>query len=134
MPTHLFVYGTLRAAFSNPPAMQLRQYSRYVGEGVITGRLYDVGNYPGALYIPGDAGLIHGSVYELTANVNTLLAMLDDYEGISAPPGVTDEYERAFIPVHVSGTLVDCWVYLYNWPVDSLRCIESGDYVRYLHG
>lgn len=136
MSTNLFVYGTLRTTFFNPPATHLRQHSRYVGEGVIAGRLYDVGSYPGALYIPDEPALIYGSVYELHVDsMAEVLAMLDTYEGIQATPPTneSDEYIRCVVPVRYCDVTVDCWVYLYNWPVDALCRIESGDYVRYIN-
>ena len=134
MPTHLFVYGTLRAAFSNAPAMHLRQHSRYIGEGGINGRLYDIGSYPGALYLPDESTLIHGSVYTLFSDSQAnVLRLLDEYEGVQATPSESepDEYVRRIVPVTCARQLINCWVYLYNWPVDSLRQITSGDYVQY---
>lgn len=135
MPTHLFVYGTLRAAFSNAPAIHLRQHSRYIGEGVINGRLYNVGSYPGALYHPNALTLIYGSVYALFPDsLVDLLRLLDEYEGVQATSSESesDEYIRHIVPVACAGQLINCWVYLYNWPVDSLYQIDSGDYVQYL--
>jgi gamma-glutamylcyclotransferase (GGCT)/AIG2-like uncharacterized protein YtfP len=134
MPTHLFVYGTLRAAFSNAPAMHLRQHSRYIGEGVINGQLYDVGSYPGALYLPDESTLIHGSVYVLFPDsLVDLLRLLDEYEGVQAVPSKSesDEYIRRIVPVTCASQLINCWIYLYNRPVDSLRQIDSGDYIQY---
>jgi len=135
MPTHLFVYGTLRAAFSNAPAMYLHKHSLYVGEGAIAGQLYDVGSYPGALYIPDAPTLIHGSVYELfTSTLTDLLRVLDDYEGVqpTSSKKEPDEYIRRIVAVICAGRPITCWVYLYNWPVDALRQIDSGDYVQYI--
>lgn len=135
MSTYLFVYGTLRASFSNAPATRLRQYSRYVGEGTIAGRLYDIGSYPGARYLPDEPELIYGSVYALFPDRQAdLLRLLDAYEGVQDTPSENkpDEYTRCIIPVTCAGQPINCWVYLYNWPVDSLRQIDSGDYVQYL--
>ncbi len=135
MPTHLFVYGTLRAAFFNVPAIHLRQHSRYIGEGVINGQLYDIGSYPGALYHPNGPTLVYGSVYALFPDsLASLLRLLDEYEGVQDTPSEneTDEYIRRTISVTCAGQLINCWIYLYNWPVDSLRPIDSGDYVQYL--
>lgn len=131
-PTHLFVYGTLCATFTNPAAVQLRQYSRYVGEGTMPGLLYDLGDYPGAVYLPNGQTLVHGSIYALTNESDTLLVTLDTYEGISTPPDLTDEYRREAVPVAVTGRDVDCWVYLYNQAIINQYRIDSGDYVRYV--
>jgi gamma-glutamylcyclotransferase (GGCT)/AIG2-like uncharacterized protein YtfP len=135
MPTYLFVYGTLRAAFSNASAIRLRQHSRYIGEGAINGRLYNIGSYPGALYLPNDPKLIYGSVYALFPDsLADLLQSLDKYEGVQTVQSENepDEYIRRIVSVTCAGQPISCWVYLYNWPVDSLHQIDSGDYVQYI--
>jgi len=51
----LFVYGTLRRGFELHSYLR-RQSARFLGEGIIGGRLYDLGEYPGAIpsSLPGD--------------------------------------------------------------------------------
>lgn len=124
---HLFVYGTLRPEFTNLYARFLRQHSEYVGEGTLPGRLFDLGQYPGAVYEPDSLTMVHGTVYDIGKN-GAILHRLDTYEGVSHPPTVTDEYVRTIVPVRCNGGIIACWTYLYNWSVDGKRVIASGDY------
>ncbi|QJD77965.1 gamma-glutamylcyclotransferase family protein [Spirosoma rhododendri] len=131
-PTHLFVYGTLRVTFTNPAAVQLRQVCQYVGEGLMPGRLYDLGDYPGAIHLPTAHALVHGSVYALLTAPDALLATLDSYEGVNTPPDPADEYRRESVLISLPNQRIDCWVYLYNQAITDQHCIEAGDYVQYL--
>ncbi|UFH55274.1 gamma-glutamylcyclotransferase [Spirosoma sp. KNUC1025] len=129
---YLIVYGTLRPSFENPFARYLRQHSQYVGEVTFPGQLVDLGNYPGALFLPDSPTTVYASLYNIHQHKNELLAYLDEYESIGEQFEQPHEYVRALIPVSYSGTIFDCWVYLYQLPIDPNRLIESGDYERYL--
>ncbi|MGF7216576.1 gamma-glutamylcyclotransferase (GGCT)/AIG2-like uncharacterized protein YtfP [Spirosoma lacussanchae] len=126
-PTYLFVYGTLRPGFNNPFAQLLRASAQYIGDGTLPGRLFDLGQYPGVVHDPSGPALVRGSVYDFGKN-KTILDQLDHYEGVSNPPDPADEYRRGVVTVVCNGTLLDCWVYLYNWPVDKARLVASGTY------
>lgn len=128
---YLVVYGTLRQSFVNVFAQYLRQYSAYVGEGTFTGQLFDLGNYPGAVYQIESPNLVRGTIYNISQRKHELLPYLDDYEGIGAGFQEPHEYVRAIIPVDCSGELRHCWVYLYNLPILDQLVIHSGDYEQY---
>lgn len=130
-PEYLFVYGTLRPTFNNPFAGHLRRLGLYIGEGTFPGRLYDLGSYPGAVYLDNHTSYVLGAVYDISAHQHAVLTFLDEYEGIGDDLTQPDEYVRAVIPVHCHGRLLHCWVYLYNLdPVNEI-VIKSGDYERY---
>lgn len=126
-PVYLFVYGTLQPSFVNPFAQSLYQNNRYVGPGTLRGRLYDIGHYPGAVYDPNGSDRVHGSVFDVTQQTN-LLGNLDEYEGVSNPPMLTDEYVRVLIPICFGADELRCWAYLYNWPLPDSQLIPSGRY------
>lgn len=135
-PDYILVYGTLRPDFNNPFAELLRQHGHYVGEATFPGLLFDLGEantvaYPGAIYQPDSTTNVVGTVYDISRHKQLILTHLDDYEGIGDAFDQPNEYVRAIIPVRCNGTLVDCWIYLYNWPIDGKQVIASGDYVRY---
>ena len=44
----LFVYGSLRSGFRNPVYEYLTKYFHLMGEAVVKGKLYDLGEYPAA--------------------------------------------------------------------------------------
>ena len=128
---YLFVYGTLRPSFENPFARHLRQHSHYVGESAFPGLLFDLGNYPGAIYQPDSQQKVIGSIYHIEQHKQSLLTYLDEYEGIGNGFPQPAEYIRALVPVSVNQISITSWVYLYNLPLVTMRVISSGDYSQY---
>ncbi|AQG81502.1 gamma-glutamylcyclotransferase family protein [Spirosoma montaniterrae] len=126
-PIYLFVYGTLRPGFTNAYARLLHQHGRYIGDGIMPGRLFNLGSYPGATYEPDCPTFVHGAVYDISNNP-TILTRLDRYEGVSQPPRPADEYIRVAVSVEVAGKPLTCWTYVYNWPLAEKQVIESGRY------
>ena len=128
MTDHLFVYGTLRADSTHPMAHRLKVGARLVGKGSAPGLLYDLGEYPGALFGPEEKYRVVGEVYALEAP--RLLADLDKYEG-TAPEDEDGEamYERIKIEVKLQkGGTVDAWAYGLKKPLRA-RLIGSGDFI-----
>ncbi len=102
----MFVYGTLRRCSDHPMAALLRACAEFVGVGLMSGRLYDQGAYPAAVYDEGTPARVVGDVFRLLDA--TVVAELDAYEGV----GAHGEYERRQVPVEVDGQVRLCWVYL----------------------
>lgn len=90
-----FVYGTLRRS---QPAASLLDECRFLGEGWMTGSLYDTGSYP-ALVLDG-RGKVFGEVWSCSAET---LTRLDPYEGVGE--GL---FER--VEVIIQGR--SCWTYI----------------------
>lgn len=128
----LFVYGTLRPSFMNTYAQYLRQHSQYIGDGKFPGQLLDLGNYPGAVYQPESTVNVYGSIYNISANKQHLLAYLDAYEGIGKAFKKPHEYIRTIIEISSGDSIMTCWIYLYNLSVAGKKFISSGDYVAFL--
>ncbi|HEV7350877.1 gamma-glutamylcyclotransferase family protein [Telluribacter sp.] len=122
---YLFVYGTLKRGFENPFARMLPQYSSWVGEATMPGRLFQVSWYPGALYEPESSCLVHGEVFHLL-NPGLLLKELDLYEEV-LPVAADSLYLRREVPVMLANQIeLNCWTYLYNQPVRELWPISNG--------
>lgn len=125
----LFVYGSLLDG-DNEFGQYLKHNAMFVNHAFFKGRLFDCGEYPGA--IPDDKGYnIQGSVHRLK-DTTTGLAILDDYEGFGANQEQPNLFVRKFITVTYDEQPIDCWVYLYNLPVEDLTEITSGDYIAYI--
>lgn len=117
MIQNLFVYGTLmrRAAAARmgvAERQRLEVEGEWLGEGQITGRLYNLGQYPvlAAPKYPYEA--VQGEVFWLRAPQATF-RWLDLYEGI--PPGKVqgEEYRRVVRRVRVArGNAMDACVYI----------------------
>lgn len=128
----LFVYGTLRsdcgAAFSE--VMQ-GQFS-LVGKATTKGRLYNLGQYPGLLLSDANGEQVTGELYLLTGSASAM-ALLDRYEESAMSPASGAEYYRDKRMVMLEdGSVVQSWVYVYNWPVAEEDRIASGDYAQFL--
>lgn len=124
---YLFVYGTLLDA-DNEFAIFLRKHCRFVKKGKFKGRLYDIGEYPGAIADTQTDDYIHGSIY-LLDNASMVLEKLDDYEGFGPDQEQPNLFIRKLMEIETNTRSIDCWVYLYNRDVNGLGYIRSGDYL-----
>jgi gamma-glutamylcyclotransferase (GGCT)/AIG2-like uncharacterized protein YtfP len=125
---YLFVYGTLRRESLHPMHAVLTASADFVDEAVFQGRLYLVRHYPGVLPSDDPADAVRGEVYALR-DVG-LLERLDAYEGIGADAPQPTEYVRGRQQVRLArGDAVEAWIYLYNWSVDKLVRLASGDFL-----
>lgn len=120
---HLFVYGTLRRALRRPEA-SLLDGAEWLGEGTVTGRLLDLGAYPGLV---SGSGRVRGEVYRLS-RPKLMLRRLDAYEGCRRRGLQPDEYRREMTRVRLDGgRTVRAWIYVYN-RVASGRRLAVSDY------
>jgi len=126
---HLFVYGTLMRGFDHPMARLLSANADFVGEARCRGRLYLVKHYPGLVLSDDPADIVHGELYRLRAR-DEMLHEFDMYEacGEGFPPPT--EYLRQMLSVTLDdGGTSDAWTYIYNWPVEKLLRIGSGNFL-----
>jgi len=126
-PTNkLFVYGTLRRGFA--PHKYLGRASRFLGAASIRGRLYDLGEYPGAVAsdLPGEE--IRGEVYELR-DLDNQLKVLDELEEFDPERPEKSLFVRRPVQVKLgSGEQIKAWVYFLPRRPRNARLISSGDY------
>lgn len=123
----LFVYGTLQIK-GNHFADFLNKNARFVSPGQLKGKLFDLGNYPGAVYVSDSDSYVKGAVFELE-NPDLVLKELDFYEGIGSSGC---EYVRKTVSIATENEILECWVYLYILDTRHKFKINDGDYLRYL--
>jgi gamma-glutamylcyclotransferase (GGCT)/AIG2-like uncharacterized protein YtfP len=121
---HLFVYGTLRRGSKNKFARMVADRAHFVGAARVPGRLYDFGQYPGAVRSDQSSDQpdqwLLGEVWRFEDA--QLLPSLDDYEG--------SEFERALASAEMEdGRAIECWIYWYVGPATG-RLIASGDWLK----
>jgi gamma-glutamylcyclotransferase (GGCT)/AIG2-like uncharacterized protein YtfP len=119
MSTHLvFVYGTLRSASAG--AMSIRfPNSKFISDGQVRGKLYDLGAYPGML-LDESGPLVVGEVYEVD---DETLNELDRFEAGS-------NYVRKQFEVSLGNKKSTCWTYEpKSYCLRTL--INSGDWIEY---
>lgn len=126
----LFVYGTLRKGADHLMATYLNKKSEYVGEAEMTGQLFKVDFYPGAIFEPHSPSRVKGEVFALH-NPLKLFLVLDGYEGYTPQARANSLFIREIVPVKIGETHQDCWVYLYQQSTEGLPFIEHGDFLRY---
>ena len=127
-PAYLFVYGTLRRDAGHPSHGLLAQGAQLIGLARMTGRLYEVADYPGAVFSAGEGEQVVGELYRLL-EPEVVLPALDDYEEAGEVYPQPREYRREWTTVEMeNGIKVEAWCYLYNRPTAGLRRIPGGDW------
>jgi gamma-glutamylcyclotransferase (GGCT)/AIG2-like uncharacterized protein YtfP len=94
-----------------------RARARYLGNASVRGRLFDLGEFPGAVKTPGASAQVMGELYYLPGAVRTL-KFLDQYEGKRYRRDVTEIEFR-------SGRRVPAWIYWLKRVPASSRLIEG---------
>jgi gamma-glutamylcyclotransferase (GGCT)/AIG2-like uncharacterized protein YtfP len=122
----LFVYGTLLDT-ENEYGVYLSNNCRFYGKGKFKGILYDVGEFPAAIYQPGEEQFVYGSIYVMNDPDKTL-KILDEYEGFGENEEQPNLFIRELIAVETKTIQLPCWTYLYNLQVEGLKQITSGNY------
>jgi gamma-glutamylcyclotransferase (GGCT)/AIG2-like uncharacterized protein YtfP len=134
MTHHLFVYGTLSPQHAPPEIAATVRRLRPVGAASVRGRLYDLGEYPGAILSKSSRSVIRGEVFELPSDAQTL-SSLDSYEGFEpGKPGSSLFVRRTWPVVMDDGTRLRCWVYVYNGDTRRALPVRSGRYTQRRRG
>ena len=123
----LFAYGTLRKGFRSHKLLQ-DCHARFLGTGRARGRLYDLGEYPGATESVSETDRICGEVYWLP-RASCAFGILDRYEGFNPARTESSEFVRKETTVILAGgRKVRAWVYWLLQARTSGRRLFSGDY------
>jgi len=130
---YLFVYGTLRRKSEHHMYHILARYADFIDDGYVFGKLYEVDNYPGLKLTSSKYNKVYGEVYRLH-NTKYVFDKLDDYEECSDKYPKPHEYKRVKVDVYLnSGKVLKAWVYEYNYSIEKLKLISSGDYMEYIN-
>lgn len=124
---YLFVYGTLLDD-KNEFGIYLKNHCSFYAKGRFKGRLYDIGEYPGAVADEDSPGYVYGSIYIMNNEIE-ILKVLDDYEGVGGDQEQPNLFVREVIEVETDVKKLACWVYLYNLATDNYPQILSGKYL-----
>ena len=126
--THfVFVYGTLMKGFQED--WQTKAGARLVGRGRINGRLYDLGEYPGAICTAGDSGEnVKGKLYQVK-DAELATKILDRFEEFFPRRPRKSLFVRIIELVTLEdGARENAWVYVYNQGVDETKLLPGDDY------
>jgi|SRR5271169_2688276 len=130
MSDFLFTYGTLLPQHAPDEVKSVVTQLTPCGEGSIPGVLFDLGEYPGAVFDSSSSMRVFGKVFRLPDRVS-ILNELDHYEGFDpASPG-TSLFVRKLYPVLLTtGESIECWVYEYNGNPAEERILVDGRYAK----
>jgi gamma-glutamylcyclotransferase (GGCT)/AIG2-like uncharacterized protein YtfP len=116
----VFVYGTLRSGGAGAMAVRFPT-AKFIAEAKVSGRLYDLGAYPGLLLNAADS-LVLGEVYEVD---DETLNELDEFEA-------TSHYQRRQAEISLGANSRICWTYEPKPEFYAPRTlITSGDWLGY---
>ena len=126
----IFVYGTLRKEFSSSMSSILQRCCNYLSPGQMQGKMYEVGEYPGAVESDNPEDIVHGDIYSII-DPEIVLPVLDEYEECSEKFSRPHEYVRKMKMISTpGGESISAWVYIYNHDVTGFPRIRSGDYIN----
>lgn len=129
MDQYLFVYGTLSPRRAPAEIAGAVRRLRRMGPGTVRGKLYDLGEYPGAVLSRTSRSQVRGEIFELPEDPEVLRS-LDDYEGFKPGSPKGSLFLRKKWPVTMNdGRRLTCWVYIYNGKPGAEQTIASGRYV-----
>lgn len=126
---YLFTYGYLKKEYADNPRFKVpRMPISWIGNGLYSGKIYQVAHYPGVVYKPKSSNKVTGDVY-LIRDKPFLLKELDNYE-LSRPlfKKWPFEYNRIKREVLLKRKVIQCWVYEYVKPVKAFTILKSGKY------
>ncbi len=105
---------------------RLRREARSLGPASFRGRLYDLGQYPGAITSEVSEDVVHGEVFELLRPAVTL-QWLDHYEGVRRGGLEHDAYRRVILEVTLANSVaVEASVYIFQHSLRTAHFIRSG--------
>ena len=126
----VFLYGTLLPQFVPEAMREVVARLHFHGDGSLRGVLYDLGDYPGAVFDTTTDMRVDGTVFELPQDPQVLEA-LDRYEGYDPTPHAANLFVRKLQRVDLmTGDTIECWVYEYNGNPNGALVIARGRYER----
>lgn len=130
MSDYLFIYGTLSPDIAPNEILRTVRKLKFVGRGFVYGKLYDLGEYPGAKLSRRVRSKIRGFVYQLPSN-KRVIKSLDAYEDFNPDKPEKSLYLRKLAPVTLdNGETIETWVYEYNGDVSYSPVVRGGDYSK----
>ena len=127
MSEYLFSYGTLQPELAPAEMTSVIGQLRPIGRASIPGILYDLGDYPGAVFCETNLE-VWGQVFELPGDPG-ILRQLDDYEEFFPAHLERSQFVRTECNATLdNGRAIKAWVYVYNRDPGSAPRIANGNF------
>ncbi|HEY2932078.1 MAG TPA: gamma-glutamylcyclotransferase family protein [Acidobacteriota bacterium] len=110
---YLFTYGTLRQGHATGPIAGVVRKLKKIGKGWVRGKLYDLGEFPGAVLNEAARSRIAGEVYEITDP--NIWETLNSYEGYDPADPSGSLFVLQKCPAELEdGQSLECRIYVFN--------------------
>ncbi|HEX9424968.1 MAG TPA: gamma-glutamylcyclotransferase family protein [Pyrinomonadaceae bacterium] len=130
MTDYLFVYGTLMPGEADNEIAPIVKRLRRIGAAYVRGRLYNFGEYPGAVIDHSANTSVHGELVELPAD-KAILDALDKYEEFDPSRPQKSLFIRKKTRIRLAnGRNVEGWMYVYNRNPGNAPIIRGGNYSK----
>jgi gamma-glutamylcyclotransferase (GGCT)/AIG2-like uncharacterized protein YtfP len=131
MSQHLFVYGTLLPGEAPKEIAPIVERFRRLGSARVRGRLYDFGEFPGAVLDPSSRTMVYGELVVLPSGERILDEALDRYEEFDPLDQKRSLFVRKKAKIRMAnGSSREGWIYVYNRHPGRARLVRGGDYLR----
>jgi gamma-glutamylcyclotransferase (GGCT)/AIG2-like uncharacterized protein YtfP len=126
---NIFVYGTLKQELLGEVMPHIKPYIEFGDKGYVKGRLFDLGEFPGAKPTRLNNKKVQGQLLSIKPGFESkVLNELDEYEEYNPSDADSSLFKRKKVKVFTKGTLKDAWIYWYNKPVSKKDEINDGVY------
>jgi gamma-glutamylcyclotransferase (GGCT)/AIG2-like uncharacterized protein YtfP len=130
MSQHLFIYGTLLPGEAPEEIASIVKRLRRLGSARVRGRLYDFGEFPGAVLDPSSRTMVYGELVALPSDEG-LLEALDRYEEFDSSDPKRSLFIRKKAKIWMAnGSSREGWIYVYNRHPGRAKLVRGGDYLR----
>jgi gamma-glutamylcyclotransferase (GGCT)/AIG2-like uncharacterized protein YtfP len=130
MSQHVFIYGTLLPGEAPEEIASIVKRLRRLGSARVRGRLYDFGEFPGAVLDPSSRTMVYGELVALPSDEG-LLEALDRYEEFDSSDPKRSLFIRKKAKVWMAnGSSREGWIYVYNRHPGRAKLVRGGDYLR----
>jgi len=127
---HLFIYGTLLPGEAPEEIASIVKRLRRLGSARVRGRLYDFGEFPGAVLDPSSRTMVYGELVALPSDEG-LLEALDRYEEFDSSDPKRSLFIRKKAKIWMAnGSSREGWIYVYNRHPRRAKLVRGGDYLR----
>lgn len=126
----LFLYGTLLPSEAPKEIASIVKRFRRLGSAQVRGRLYDFGEFPGAVLDSSSRTMIHGELVALPPD-GRMLDILDQYEEFDPTDPKKSLFVRKKAKIRMAnGSSREGWIYVYNRHPGKAKLVRGGDYLR----
>ena len=130
MSEHLFLYGTLLPGEAPEEIASIVKRLRRLGSAQVRGRLYDFGEFPGAVLESSSRSLVHGELVALPPD-GRILDLIDRYEEFDPADPKKSLFVRQKAKIRMAnGSSREAWIYVYNRRPGKAKLVRGGDYLR----